>query len=116
MHGICHVEIPSKDYSKAKKFYGEVFNWEFQEIGEMDYMTFKPADGPGGGFDKLLEPSANPGISIYVEVDDIDGAIKKAENLGGKCLKEKTQISPDWGYYAFLADLEGNKIGLWSKN
>ena len=116
MNGICHVEIPSKDYAKARKFYGELFNWEFQEMGEMSYMTFKPSAGPGGGFDKTLEPASNPGISVYVEVDDIEGIIKKAEGMGAKCLKEKTQISPEWGYYAFIADLEGNKIGLWSQN
>lgn len=116
MNGICHVEIPSKDFDKAKKFYGEVFGWECALMGEMDYMTFKPPDGVGGGFDKVLEIAPKPGISIYIEVEDIEATIKKAEGLGGKCTKEKTQITPEYGYYAFLTDLEGNQIGLWAKS
>ncbi|UCE67112.1 MAG: VOC family protein [Candidatus Zixiibacteriota bacterium] len=116
MNGICHIEIPSKDYEKAKKFYSAVFGWECQDLAGMDYVAYKPPGGPGGGFDKTLEIAPKPGISIYIEVEDIEATIKKAEGLGGKCTKEKTQISPEYGYYAFLADLEGNQIGLWAKN
>jgi len=115
MHGICHVEIPSKDFEKAKKFYGGLFGWECQILAEMNYMMFKPQDGPGGGFDKSLEIAAKPTISIYIEVEDIEAAIKKAKGLGGKCLKGRTEISPEYGYYAFLSDLEGNRIGIWGK-
>lgn len=115
MNGICHIEIPSKDFDKAKKFYGEVFGWECNLMGEMNYLTYKAPDGPGGGFDKSLEPASKPGISIYIEVESIEATIEKAEGLGGKCVKGKTQISPEYGYYAILTDLEGNQIGLWAQ-
>lgn len=115
MNGICHIEIPSKDYEKAKKFYGEVFGWECNDMPEMKYVTYKPQDGPGGGFDKSLEITPKPGITIYIEVEDIEAALKKVEDAGGKCVKGKTQISPEYGYYAFISDLEGNQIGLWGK-
>jgi len=116
MNGICHVEIPSRDFEKAKKFYGALFGWECQDMAEMNYVTYKPPDGPGGGFDKSLEIAPKPGISIYIEVENIEATIKKAEDLGGKCVKEKTQITPEYGYYAFISDLEGNRIGLWGKS
>jgi predicted enzyme related to lactoylglutathione lyase len=115
MNGICHMDIPTRDFEKAKKFYGELFNWEFTEMKEWDYMLFKAPDGVGGGFDKSYEISSKPGVLFYVEVDDIDGIIKKAQGLGGKSVREKTQISPDYGYMAVIGDLEGNQLGLWSK-
>ncbi len=116
MNGICHVEIPSKDFAMAKKFYGEVFGWECRYIPEMDYMTFKTPDGVGGGFDKDREISLHPGIEIYIEVEDIDATIKKTEAAGGTCVKGKTQISQEMGYYALIVDMEGNQLGLWAKN
>ena len=115
MNGVCHLEIPSKDFEKARKFYGDLFGWTFNEMKEWNYMMFKAPDGIGGGFDKSYDISSKPGIVFYIEVEDIEATIKKAESLGGKCIKPKTQISPDYGYLAFLGDLDGNHIGLWSK-
>lgn len=116
MHGFCHFEIPTKDFEKAKKFYGELFNWKFEDMPGMDYVMFRPPDGVGGGLSKNMEIADKPGFLFYIEVDDMDGTIKKAEKLGGRCLKGKTQITPEYGYFAMLTDLEGNQLGLWSKN
>ena len=116
MNSICHVEIPSKDYQKARKFYGDVFGWKFDETEGMKYMTFTTPDGPNGGFNQEFETSSKPGIIVYIEVEDMLGTIKKAEEVGGKTKQGKTQISPEFGYFAFITDLEGNQIGLWSKN
>ncbi|MCD6162263.1 MAG: VOC family protein [candidate division Zixibacteria bacterium] len=115
MNGICHIEIPSKDFEKAKRFYGDVFNWKFQDITEMSYMTFMAPDGVNGGFTKKFAIASNPGIVFYIEVEDIPAAIKKSEKAGGNTLVAKTEISSEFGYFAFINDLEGNRIGLWAK-
>lgn len=115
MNGICHIEIPSKDFEKAKKFYGELFVWKFQEMEGMDYMLFNPSDGIGGGFSKGADFVEKPGTLIYVEIESIEDTIAKAEGLGGTTVMGKTQISPEHGYIAVLTDLEGNQIGLWTK-
>jgi predicted enzyme related to lactoylglutathione lyase len=116
MNGFCHIEIPSRDFTKAKKFYSELFSWNCNEAPEMNYMVFQAPDGPGGGFSKTLEFNTKPGILFYIEVESIENIVKKAEEIGGKCSKEKTQISPEYGYYAVLNDLEGNTIGIWAKS
>lgn len=116
MNGICHLEIPSKDFQKAKKFYGGLFGWQFDHIKEMDYLFFKAPSGVNGGFTKELELAAKPGFTIYIEVEDIEAIIKKAKDMGGKTIKEKTMITPEIGYFALVNDLEGNQIGLWAKN
>jgi len=116
MNGICHLEIPSKDFQKAQKFYGDLFGWQFDHIKEMDYLMFKAPAGVNGGFAKEFEISSRPGITIYIEVGDINGTIYKVKELGGEIIKEKTMINPEIGYYAYIKDLEGNQIGLWAKN
>ena len=37
MDKVVHFEIPTDDLARAKEFYGSVFEWELQTMGEMDY-------------------------------------------------------------------------------
>ena len=115
MHGICHFEIPSRDFDKAKKFYGGLFGWKFEELQGMDYLFFTPPDGIGGGFSKGADFVTKPGVLFYIEVEDIEASVNKAEGLGGTCKRGKTEISPEYGYFAELIDLEGNMLGIWAK-
>lgn len=116
MNGICHLEIPSADFEKARKFYGELFGWKFQEMPGVDYLLFTPPTGVGGGFSKGFEIVTKPGYLFHIEVEDIEAIIAKAKEMGGGCPKGKTQITPEYGYYAILTDLEGNQLGIWGKN
>lgn len=116
MNGICHVEIPCTDFEKVKKFYDDVFGWKTDVMPQMDYAVFKTPDGVGGGFSTKAKISKEAGILLYIETDDIDSTLKKIEGSGGKSIQQKTQISPEYGYYAVFSDNEGNVMGLWSKN
>ena len=49
-HKIVHIEISAHDRAAAKKFYGDVFGWQFQDFDEMNYTTFNPGEGVGGSF------------------------------------------------------------------
>ena len=114
MHGICHIEIPCKDSERVSKFYTDVFGWGIQPIPDMDFVMFKPGDGPGGGFDKTLQIADKGGITLYIEVEEISDILIKVETSGGKVLKPKYELS-GIGYLAYFADSEGNRMGLWSK-
>ncbi len=52
-----------------------------------------------------------PGISTYVLVDSIERTLAKVEPAGGKIFVPKTEI-PTMGWFAILADTEGNSIGI----
>ena len=114
MHGICHFDFPGKDLEKSKKFYSGLFGWEFQPEGDPKYAMFSTPEGPGGGIQKADKVEGS-GIDIYIKVDDIPATLAKAEQLGGKIVKEKTLISEEWGYWAMLEDPSGVKMGLWSQ-
>lgn len=45
-----YVEFPSGDFTATKKFFIQVFNWQFIDYGE-DYITFS-SEGLEGGFFK----------------------------------------------------------------
>ncbi|MEK7217098.1 MAG: VOC family protein, partial [Chloroflexota bacterium] len=50
-------------------------------------------------------------VTVYVQVDDLDAYLKKAESLGGKTLMPPTEI-PGVVTMAMFADPEGNVIGM----
>lgn len=116
MHGgICHIEIPCKDIKRAKGFYSRVFGWSFKDEGE-GYSMFKSPEGVGGALE--LRKDRYPqerGITLYIEVDDIPEVLKRIKESGGEIVKEKTEISPEFGFFAIFKDTEANILGLWSK-
>jgi predicted enzyme related to lactoylglutathione lyase len=114
MSKLCHWDIPSTDLETSKKFYGELFGWEFQQWSD-DYALFSVEDGVGGGFMKV-ESMPAPGIVAYVEVEDIDATLEKAVELGGKVAQPKTEIGEGMGYMASLEDSQGGHMGLWSQS
>jgi len=115
MHNLCHFEIPSTDLAKSRAFYEGLFGWKVQMMPEMNYAVFQVGeDTLGGGFNPV-EAVVNDGIQIYIEVADIPATLAKAKGLGGTVVLEKTPISPEFGYLAFLLDSCGAKVGLWSR-
>ena len=113
MNGLGHTEIPSTDLQKSKDFYSKIFGWKMSE-DMPGYVLFKTGDDQGGGFTKESKP-AQDGVILYIEVEDIPTKLSEIENAGGKKVKDKTQISPEYGYYALFTDPCGTIMALWSK-
>ena len=44
--------------------------------------------------------------------DDIDAALAKIEELGGRTVLGRQQVG-DMGWAAYFKDVEGNSMGLW---
>jgi predicted enzyme related to lactoylglutathione lyase len=86
---IVHIEIPAKDSKASGEFYEKLFGWHIEHVEEMDYTMWDPHEGPGGGFSQVNENVKRGDVIIYVDSDDIDSDLKKAEELGGPVLREK---------------------------
>jgi hypothetical protein len=71
--------------------------------------------GAGGALVKNenYTPSTQ-GALVYFNTDDVSVPAGRAETAGGKLLRGKTQISPDFGYMALAIDTEGNRIAFHS--
>lgn len=108
---VCHVEWAVSSLDKAKAFYGGLFAWTFEGMGE-EYLMFNTgSEELGGGL--MLSKEVKPGQSpiIYIHVDSIETKLPEAEKLGGKVCVPKTEI-PNMGWFAVLADLDGNPVGI----
>ena len=67
----------------------------------------------GGGIGPSAGPG-EPGVRIYMRVDDLDAYLDRAEELGGKRLVPPTDLPGDFGRFAIFADPDGNQVGLWA--
>jgi uncharacterized protein len=114
-HAIVHVELPSVDLTQSGQFYAELFGWDIQPMPEFGYATFGAEGGPGGGFPKIDGDLYNANnVLIYVDTDDIEASLAKAEALGGSTIVPRTAIPGDMGWYAVFADLSGNHVALYT--
>ena len=113
---FVHVELNTPDPEKAKAFYSKLFQWELEEIPNSavpagTYTIVKVGTGTGGGIMQQV-PGGPAGWLAYVAVDDIHAATQKAKSLGGKIMKDVTEV-PGMGWLSFIKDPTGSILGLW---
>lgn len=117
-------EIPVADLKRAQDFYEGIFDMQMVGLGEMMGMEMVgfPIDmmsgKVGGGLAKseYHQPSQS-GTLVYLNANpSIQNILDRIEEFGGLVLMEKTHISNQIGYMAFIKDTEGNRIGLHAQN
>ena len=118
---VVHFEVPFDNADRARKFYRDVFDWQIQEVPELQYnMVSTGPAGPngmpsepgfiGGGMMQRQSPVDKPVITLAV--DDIEATRKAIEKNGGKSVGDKMAVG-DMGFAAYFTDSEGNLMGLW---
>jgi len=112
-------EIPVTDYDRAKSFYEQIFDTSIytEDFGPFRMGIFPHKDVGcalcrGDGY----EPS-NTGTLVYMDASpDLNEALNRIEEAGGKVIHDKKQISEDHGFMAVFVDTEGNRLALHSMN
>lgn len=123
MNKVVHFEIPAKDFSRAQKFYQDLFGWKIETWPgtktKYGLATTVPTGKqgptePGGINGAIMEPSADfeKTTIVTIDVPSIDDYLKKIEAKGGKTVMPKNPVG-DMGFMARFRDPEGNVVGLW---
>ena len=122
---ITWFEIPATDINRAVNFYETVFDFKIIATHEMGASKmavlpgFNNHQGPMVHGALVQDPSQKPsrdGVTIYFNgLQDLQPALSRVEEAGGKILVKKSSIG-EHGFYAHFIDSEGNRIGLHSPN
>jgi uncharacterized protein len=107
---VVHFEIGCRDQAKTVAFFSELFDWKMQPAGPATMINTGAGSGIHGHLTSLGHEPHQYTI-FYVEVDDVQAYLDKAETLGGKILVPPVEIPT--GTFAWFADPGGNTIGLW---
>lgn len=112
---FVHVELNTTDVSKAKAFYGGLFDWKLEDVPmgpSGTYTMINVGGGTGGGLLRHPVPGAPSSWLAYVQVDDIAASTQKAKSLGGTVMHEVTEV-PGAGWMSIIMDPTGGVLGLW---
>jgi predicted enzyme related to lactoylglutathione lyase len=120
---LSHFEIYADDPAQLAKFYSSLFDWKVETPPGMDGYIFvktvdvdakgRPAEtgGINGGIVKRPDKNA-PRVVDYINVESVDAAVERAQGLGAKLHKAKSPVE-GMGWYAILADPQGNPFAVW---
>jgi predicted enzyme related to lactoylglutathione lyase len=112
MHRFGHIEIPTTNVKKARKFYGAIFGWTFTEHPEIGYTVFHTSSHPNGGLEHVKKMPKRGQVNVYIEVDDIDAKLKEIKKAKGKVVTKKTEVK-GMGWYAQFKSPDGCILSLW---
>ena len=107
---VVHFEILGGDGGKLQSFYKDLFEWNIDAANPMNYgMVDNGGQGINGGVAASQDGAAF--VTVYIEVDDPQAYLDKAETLGGKTVMPVTEI-PGMVTLAQFSDPQGNIIGI----
>lgn len=125
-NSVVHFEISADDPDKLGDFYTSLFDWTIEPVPGMDYRLIKTvetdakgmpsqAGGINGGI--LTRPAGYEGRGWinYVNVESLEVAVDRARELGATVMKERSPV-PGMGWFAMLADPQGNPFALWQSD
>lgn len=119
MNPVNWFEIPVVDMKRARAFYSKVLGREMMDMPspmpETEMAAFPWEMGAANATGALvksaqLEPSTTA-TTVYFQCDDLDAAIGRVPDAGGKVVLPKTPIG-EHGFIAHVLDTEGNRVGL----
>jgi predicted enzyme related to lactoylglutathione lyase len=93
---FCWNELMTRDVEKAKKFYGGVIGWSFDDMPIRGGWVAKVGDKLVGGLFTLMSPQFG-GVTeawvAYLAVDDVDARVKKATAAGARLMRPTSPAS-----------------------
>src|SRR5690606_6611303 len=87
---VVHFEIGSRDHAKVCKFYSDLFGRDITP--SQRFVNPEPAPLTIGGHVNCLGHERHNSVRVYVQVDDLDAMLKRAEELGGKRIVPPTEV------------------------
>lgn len=111
----CWIELFSSDKSKAEAFYGEIFGWKAEHLGEDfgHYSNFSIGDNKiAGCMNNDGSTGAPDAWFIYLATDDINAAAEAVSPSGGQVVVPPMPVM-DLGSMSVIADPSGAGIGAW---
>ena len=115
MNAFGHIEIPTTNVEKSKKFFSAVFGWTYSHIQNINYTIIHTGKHPNGGFELVKRLPKKGQVIPYIEVEDIDTTLKAIRKAGGKALMKKSQVG-SMGWRAHFETPDGVQLALWQSN
>ena len=106
---IDYVEFPATDIADTKRFYANVFGWEFTDYGP-DYTSF--SDGRlSGGFTTAAGVAAG-GVLVVLYARELEAIERAVAKHGGRITRGTFEFPGGRRFH--FSDPSGNELAVWS--
>jgi predicted enzyme related to lactoylglutathione lyase len=119
---VVHFEITGTDPQRLRRYYGELFGWQFDTSGPVSPAVSEPGNygftqnpaGDGTGIPGGVGGGAGfaSHVLFYVGVADVEAALRQAEALGGTRRLGPVRNEGTSLVIGHFTDPEGHLIGL----
>jgi hypothetical protein len=108
---VVHFEIGCRGKARTGAFYTNTFGWTSAPYGPFSEKLMTGArEGIEGHITSLGHEPHNY-VIIYIQVEDLASALARVSAEGGRTVVPAVEI-PDGDAFAWIADPEGNLVGL----
>jgi predicted enzyme related to lactoylglutathione lyase len=108
------VDLGSSDVEASRRFYGQLFGWDSEDLGEEagHYTMFRQGGKTVAAVGGLMSPEQPVAWSTYVSTDNAADTARKVTEAGGKVLVEPFAVM-DQGTMAVFMDPSGAALSVW---
>jgi predicted enzyme related to lactoylglutathione lyase len=108
---LCWIELDSFNIEIAKRFYGGLFGWEFQD--QVPEYTFCQVGGRNvAGIGVLMGEAVTSAWIPYFSVEDCEATTRTVEPAGGTVVLQPVELAPQ-GQTAQFRDPAGARFAVW---
>lgn len=110
---VTQFQILSKTPDAAAAFYGSLFGWKIDANNPLGYRRIDTGSAAGiqGGI-WPAPPQAPDSVQLFITVEDVAAAVRRAEELGARVLIPATAL-PEGDEMAVLQDPQGMSFAVW---
>lgn len=110
---VCYIEIPAINIERAASFYKEIFGWNIRQRADGSISFDDTVGEVSGRWVTGRSASTEPGLLIYIMVDNVAATLEAVIANGGKVVQPVGLDAPE--ITARFSDLAGNVIGLYQE-
>ena len=109
---LNYVEWPAQNISATKRFFEQVFSWQFTDYGP-DYTAFSNQGLDGGFYAAPLKSDTKAGAALLVIYsENLEATQAKVTNAGG--VINKPIFAFPGGRRFHFQEPSGNELAVWS--
>jgi uncharacterized protein len=110
---ICYIDIPATDVARSSDFYAKVFGWEVRQRGDGSTAFSDTVGQVSGTWSVGRAPASQPGLLIYVMVNDAEATVKAIVANGCEIVQPIGGDAPE--ITARFRDPGGNVMGIYQE-
>ena len=110
---VCYIEMPAADIKTSASFYHSVFGWNIRTRGDGATAFDDGVGEVSGSWVLNRKASPEPGLLIYIMVDNVAATIDAVVANGGVIVQPVGADAPE--ITARFKDPAGNVLGLYQE-